>query len=402
VGNPDYSPKVNLEPRLSTPEIGLQKASGHLSTKASISRVSPLTANSGEFQQYLKIREGISNELREHRLAADPTIRGIFARGDMFHWSVKGASESPLTQQELRQFKAKKHHTYADQEIALKKTTAQYQVLAYCIKEASKMEGGVTPQNLEKARDKLRDEVLSTVGVDIFDIQGRFKAVEGLFDNRNIWARVERVLAQAEVPSQGQGTIEQNLQTLAETKKVVWKGLNLSTELNRVSQPQQPLDSGGSADIFSTNPFETNRPANDPLRSFPWLNQRSQTTSATFSTEQSQPSGQYQQGIASGTEARAIPNQSSNFDSLFRTNLGDRTGTSLLSPARGNQFSLLNTTSRFEINLTPEERQRLALTTFSVRDYLLGKYNPENRLFSGVGDSLKSFGDTLQKSEAKN
>jgi len=49
----------------------------------------------------------------------------------MFHWSVKGASESSLTQQELRQFGAKKHHTYADQEIALKKTTAQYQVLAY-------------------------------------------------------------------------------------------------------------------------------------------------------------------------------------------------------------------------------------------------------------------------------
>jgi len=402
MGNPDFTPKVNLEPRLSTPEISLQKASGHLSTKASISRVSPLTANSGEFQQYLKIREGISNELREHRLAADPTIRGIFARGDMFHWSVKGASESPLTQQELRQFGAKKHHTYADQEIALKKTTAQYQVLAYCIKEASKMEGGVTPQNLEKARDKLRDEVLSTVGVDIFDNQGRFKAVEGLFDNRNIWARVERVLAQAEVPSQGQGTIEQNLQTLAETKKVVWKGLNLSTELNRVSQPQQPLDSGGSADIFSTNPFGTNRPANDPLRSFPWLNQRWQTTSATFSTEQSQPSGQYQQGIASGTEARTISNQSSNFDSLFRTNLGDRTGPSLLSPTRGNQFSLLNPTSRFEINLTPEGRQRLALTTFSVRDYLLRRYNPENRLFPGVGDSLKSFGDTLQKSEAKN
>jgi len=400
MGNHDYTPKVNLEPRLSTPEISLQKASGHLSTKESISRVSPLTANSEEFQQYLKIRYGISNELREHRLAADPTIRGIFARGDMFHWSVKGASESPLTQQELRQFGAKKHHTYADQEIALKKTTAQYQVLAYCIKEASKMEGGVTPQNLEKARDKLRDEVLSTVGVDIFDNQGRFKAVEGLFDNRNIWARVERVLAQAEVPSQGQGTIEQNLQTLAETKKVVWKGLNLSTELNRVSQP---LNSGGSADIFSTNPFGTNRPADDPLRSFPWLNQRSQTTSATFFPEQSQSSsGQSQQGTASGTEARTIPNQSSNFDSLFRTNLGDRTGTSLLSPTRGNQFSLLNTTSRFEINLTPEERQRLALTTFSVRDYLLGKYNPENRLFPGVGDSLKSFRDTLQKPEAKN
>jgi len=400
MGNPDYTPKVNLEPRLSTPEISLQKASGHLSTEAPISRVSSLTPNSGEFQQYIKISEGFSNELREHRLAADPTIRGIFARGDMFHWSVKGASESPLTQRELRQFGAKKHHTYADQEIALKKTTAQYQVLAYCIKEASKMEGGVTPQNLEKARDKLRDEVLSTVGVDIFDNQGRFKAVEGLFDNRNIWARVERVLAQAEVPSQGQGTIEQNLQTLAETKKVVWKGLNLSTELNRVSQP---LNSGGSADIFITNPFGTNRPADDPLRSFPWLNQRSQTTSAAFSTEQSQSSsGQSQQGTASGTEARTIPNQSSNFDSLFRTNLGDRTGTSLLSSTRGNQFSLLNTTSRFEINLTPEERQRLALTTFSVRDYFLGRYNPENRLFPGVGDSLKSFGDTLQKPETKN
>jgi len=400
MGNPDVTPRVNLEPRLSSPEISLERASGFLGTKPS---ANPLAANSQEFQQYLQIREGFFNELHKYNLVTDPTIRGIFARGDMFNWSVKGASESSLTQQELRQFRAKKHHTYADQEIALKKTTAQYQVLAYCIREASKMEGGVTPQNLEKARDKLREEVLKTVGVDIFDNQGRLRAVEGLFDNRNIWARVERVLAQAEVPSQGNGTIEQNLQTLTECRRVVWRGLNLSPELNRVSQPQQPYNSSGSADIFNTNPLGTNRSADDPLRSFPWSNQRSQTTPTTSPTEQDRSSsGQPQQGSVSGTEARTIPNQSPSFDSLFRTNLGDRTNTSLLSQTRENRFSLLDATSRFEINLTPEGRQRLASTTLSVRDYLLGRYKSEYTLFPGIGDPLKSFEVTFQKPEAKN
>ena len=400
MGNPDVTPRVNLEPRLSSPEISLERASGFLGTKPS---ANPLAANSQEFQQYLQIREGFFNELHKYNLVTDPTIRGIFARGDMFNWSVKGASESSLTQQELRQFRAKKHHTYADQEIALKKTTAQYQVLAYCIREASKMEGGVIPQNLEKARDKLREEVLKTVGVDIFDNQGRLRAVEGLFDNRNIWARVERVLAQAEVPSQGNGTIEQNLQTLTECRRVVWRGLNLSPELNRVSQPQQPYNSSGSADIFNTNPLGTNRSADDPLRSFPWSNQRSQTTPTTSPTEQDRSSsGQPQQSTAVNNEPKPGTSQNIDFNSLLRTSTSDRSNTDLLSLTRQNRPSLLSGNSRFEINFTPEERHRVELTTFSVRDYLLRKYEPETRLFPGVGDSLKAYGESLQKQESKN
>jgi len=129
------------------------------------------------------------------------------------------------------------------------------------------MEGGVTPQNLEKARNNLREEVRKKVGIDIFDKNGRLKAVEGLFGQDNLWGRVEKILATSGVPSQQTGSVEQNLRTLEDCRKVIWRGLSFSPELRQaVDNSSPPLQN------FPWTRIETNPSTGDPLSQFLWTN----------------------------------------------------------------------------------------------------------------------------------